>query len=169
VLRHVRVPHAALACLALTTAPAAAAAQQPRGDDGAPPAGWRPTVFAYALTRAGGRTLDPFGATGRREVLQFLVMGRPEEGRVARVRMDGGAGGDRILREEGWYEIRGDTITLTFPGPEGEPRTEHGRYRGTHLCFTDPETGEPLRYEVLVPAGGPRPPPAASNEPGREC
>jgi hypothetical protein len=159
------------AILALMLAPRSLQGQEGEapsgpGDTGKPDAGFgRPIVHAFVLTRAGGRTLDPFGTSGRREVIQLQALGTPFEGRFLRARLDrlGAPGG---WQEEGWYQIRGDTIFLYRASPDGGiADVEGGRYLPGRICMVDRENGQLLEYDYLAPRGAGNPGPPASPAP----
>lgn len=155
--------------LALPAAPERAHAQERREEQRT---SGQPIVFSFVLRRAGDQTLDPFGSTGRREVLQLMAQGSPLRGRFRRARMDRvGTDGWAI---EGWYEIQGDVIRLYQSDAKGDAtgRVDVGRYLEHHICFADPENGSLLAFEYLAPATGAQaaaPPPAAADTRERGC
>lgn len=144
----------------------------PDGDNGESAdlvSGWRPTVFVYFLQQMGGEAVDPFGATGRREVLQLMMDQTPDEGRFLRVRMDGQAdgSGDRVQEEAGYYQIVGGTIVLHHAPPDGAVgRVETGSYFTGVICLSDAETGTTLRYD-FESSGSLPPPTGPAAEPSK--
>jgi hypothetical protein len=154
--------------LAVPAAPRGALAQERREEQRTT---GQPIVFSFVLRRAGDKTLDPFGSTGRREVLQLMAQGSPLRGRFRRARMDRvGTDGWAV---EGWYEIQGDVIRLYQSDAKGNAtgRVEIGRYLERHICFADPEDGRPLAFEYLAPATGAHTaatPPPAPARPGED-
>jgi len=155
-----RVPLAVAAALVWTAG--AANAQAPSGDDGTPP-NWSPMVYAYVLMADGAERLDPFGQTGRREVLQLLGQGSPARGQFLRARLD--RLGSDGWRQQGWYEIDGDVITLYYMDEDGGGRVEHGRYLHGRICFTDAEDGDALSFDYLPAEGSDVPPPPSPGAP----
>lgn len=150
---------AAVAAALLAVQPAAAQAP----DRGRPTTdAWHPVVLSYFLRRAGDEVLNPFAATGRREVIQLLIDGGPLHGRFRRVRLDrmGDANGGRT---DGWYQIDGAVIRLYYGSPDGTGgRIETGRYLHDRICLTDPADGRILSYEYLPAAAPDAPAPPAS-------
>lgn len=113
---------------------------------------WSPAVYSWVLRKAGDEELDPFGASGRREVLQLLAPGRTLHGTFQRIRLDRLERGEPS-REGGWYEIRGGLILLYHADGDGATgRVETGRYLHGRICFVDPDDGRVLAYEFLAPA-----------------
>lgn len=114
----------------------------------------RPAILSFVLRHAGTVILDPFGSSGRREVLQLMAGPEPERGSFRRARLDRIGDGNWI--EEGWYEIRGNVIQLYHHDGNGSATgsVEVGRYLEEIICFQDPDTGLPLAFEFLAPDPG---------------
>lgn len=143
---------AAAAAVFLVTAAGAAVAQTTSTSGDRERAGeWSPVVYSWVLRRAGETELDPFGPSGRREVLQLTAPGRTLRGVFQRTRLDRFENGEPS-REEGWYEIRGGIILLYHADERGATgRVETGRYLHGRICLQDPEDGGLLSYEYLEP------------------
>lgn len=111
----------------------------------------RPVIFSFVLRFAGEETLDPFGTSGRREVLQLMMGESPQRGQFRRARLDRIGKDDWAV--EGWYEIRGNVIQLYHRDPNGSAtgRVEVGRYLEETICFQDPENGLALAFQYLEP------------------
>lgn len=145
-----------------------AAAQTPDSVEAAQESeSWVPQVSSFVLRRAGTEILDPFGTSGRREVIQLMAQGSPLRGRFRRARMDRLDSED--WRIEGWYEIRGSTIRLYYMDEVGgaSGRVDIGQYRRGLICLIDEVDGRTLSFEYLAPEGGnatPPPAPAGSIE-----
>lgn len=138
--------------LALCSLPTLAAAQdgqrQPSRGQPAPP---QPITFSFVLRQAGDDLLNPFGISGRREVLQLRARHSPLRGEFRRSRLD------RLGQDDwttaGWYEIRGNTIQLYHSDASGNAtgRVEIGRYLEETICFNDPESGQLLAFSYIKP------------------
>lgn len=132
------------------------------------PSPWQPVIFAYGLEQAGATELDPFGAEGRREVVQLMAEQNVWQGRFVRSRMENGPEGLSVTRAEGWYEIRGDHIVFYHADAAGATgRVEVSGYQAGRICATDRDSGLALRYELIEGKDGDAvaPPPGAPMTP----
>lgn len=114
----------------------------------------QPIIFSFVLRHAGNVALDPFGTSGRREVLQLRASATTTRGQFRRARLD--RVGNDDWAAEGWYEIRGNTIQLYHRDASGNAtgRVDVGRYLESTICLSDPENGEPLAFVYLEPVTG---------------
>jgi hypothetical protein len=138
--------------LALCTLPVTATAQDNSGATANPGASSPPIVFSFVLRQEGDHILNPFGVSGRREVLQLQAGRNPHRGQFRRARLD--HVGQDDWTSEGWYEIRGNIIQLYHSDASGSAtgRVETGRYLENTICFNDPESGQLLAFSYLEPA-----------------
>lgn len=147
--------------LLLAFSPAIATAQS-QGSDDSPRRDERETeqtstpattsaTFSFVLRYAGEMPLDPFGSSGRREVLQLMVGESPHRGQFRRARLDRLGHDDWAI--EGWYEIRGDVIRLYHRDRNGSAtgRVEVGRYLEETICFQDRVNGLVLSFQYVDP------------------